>query len=38
MSCSEREEYKRGFGVPTFAVHPENDPNDLGLAQAKHMQ
>jgi ketol-acid reductoisomerase len=31
-----REEYKRGFGVPTLiAVHPENDPNGLGLAQAK---
>ena len=31
-----REEYKRGFGVPTLiAVHPENDPKGLGLAQAK---
>ena len=31
-----REEYKRGFGVPTLiAVHPENDPNRLGLEQAK---
>tara|TARA_B110000459_G_scaffold133187_1_gene145635 strand:+ start:1 stop:1110 length:1110 start_codon:yes stop_codon:yes gene_type:complete len=31
-----REEYKRGFGVPTLiAVHPENDPQDHGLAQAK---
>src|SRR6187431_2713152 len=31
-----REEYKRGFGVPTLiAVHPENDPNGLGLDQAK---
>lgn len=31
-----REEYKRGFGVPTLiAVHPENDPNNLGLKQAK---
>ena len=31
-----REEYKRGFGVPTLiAVHPENDPNGLGLEQAK---
>ena len=31
-----REEYKRGFGVPTLiAVHPENDPNGVGLAQAK---
>ncbi len=31
-----REEYKRGFGVPTLiAVHPENDPNGLGLSQAK---
>ncbi len=31
-----REEYKRGFGVPTLiAVHPENDPKDGGLEQAK---
>jgi len=31
-----REEYKRGFGVPTLiAVHPENDPNGFGLDQAK---
>jgi ketol-acid reductoisomerase len=31
-----REEYKRGFGVPTLiAVHPENDPQANGLAQAK---
>ena len=31
-----REEYKRGFGVPTLiAVHPENDPHGHGLAQAK---
>jgi len=31
-----REEYKRGFGVPTLiAVHPENDPLGLGLEQAK---
>lgn len=31
-----REEYKRGFGVPTLiAVHPENDPNGKGWAQAK---
>ena len=31
-----REEYKRGFGVPTLiAVHPENDPNGNGLDQAK---
>ena len=31
-----REEYKRGFGVPTLiAVHPENDPNGDGLDQAK---
>ncbi|MFG0729904.1 ketol-acid reductoisomerase [Photobacterium damselae] len=31
-----REEYKRGFGVPTLiAVHPENDPNGEGLAIAK---
>ncbi len=31
-----REEYKRGFGVPTLiAVHPENDPQNKGWAQAK---
>ena len=31
-----REEYLRGFGVPTLiAVHPENDPEGKGLAQAK---
>ncbi|MDA8685476.1 ketol-acid reductoisomerase [Robiginitalea sp.] len=31
-----REEYKRGFGVPTLiAVHPENDPEGKGLAMAK---
>ncbi|WP_163835771.1 ketol-acid reductoisomerase [Spartinivicinus ruber] len=31
-----REEYKRGFGVPTLiAVHRENDPNGEGLEQAK---
>ena len=31
-----REEFKRGFGVPTLiAVHPENDPQGHGLAQAK---
>ncbi|MDG1761361.1 MAG: ketol-acid reductoisomerase [Flavobacteriaceae bacterium] len=31
-----REEYKRGFGVPTLiAVHPDNDPQGIGLAQAK---
>ena len=31
-----REEYKRGFGVPTLiAVHPENDPQGKGLAEAK---
>ena len=31
-----REEFKRGFGVPTLiAVHPENDPNGEGLNQAK---
>ena len=31
-----REEYKRGFGVPTLiAVHPVNDPEGKGLAQAK---
>lgn len=31
-----REEYKRGFGVPTLiAVHPENDPQGKGWEQAK---
>ena len=31
-----REEYKRGFGVPTLmAVHPENDPEQKGFEQAK---
>ena len=31
-----REEYLRGFGVPTLiAVHGENDPKGLGLEQAK---
>ena len=31
-----REEYKRGFGVPTLiAVHVENDPNGNGLEIAK---
>jgi ketol-acid reductoisomerase len=31
-----REEYKRGFGVPTLiAVHPENDHEGKGLIQAK---
>ncbi len=31
-----REEYKRGFGVPTLiAVHPENDPHGIGFEQAK---
>lgn len=31
-----REEYKRGFGVPTLiAVHPENDPKGEGMATAK---
>ena len=31
-----REEYKRGFGVPTLiAVHPENDPQGHGFVQAK---
>ena len=31
-----REEYKRGFGVPTLiAVHPNNDPQAKGLEQAK---
>ena len=31
-----REEYKRGFGVPTLiAVHPENDPLNIGMDVAK---
>ncbi|MCF4102589.1 ketol-acid reductoisomerase [Gillisia sp. M10.2A] len=31
-----REEYKRGFGVPTLiAVHPENDPQNIGFEWAK---
>jgi ketol-acid reductoisomerase len=31
-----REEYKRGFGVPTLiAVHHENDPHGIGLEWAK---
>jgi len=31
-----REEYKRGFGVPTLiAVHPNNDPEGKGFEQAK---
>jgi ketol-acid reductoisomerase len=31
-----REEYKRGFGVPTLiAVHPENDPENKGWPIAK---
>jgi ketol-acid reductoisomerase len=31
-----REEYKRGFGVPTLmAVHPDNDPEGKGYEQAK---
>ncbi len=31
-----RQEYLRGFGVPTLiAVHPENDPNENGLDIAK---
>ena len=31
-----REEYKRGFGVPTLiAVHVDNDPQGYGLDQAK---
>jgi len=31
-----REEYKRGFGVPTLiAVHPENDPRSEGFEIAK---
>ena len=30
-----REEYKRGFGVPTLiAVHPENDPEGRGLPRS----
>lgn len=34
-----REEYKRGFGVPTLiAVHPDNDPNGDGLEIAKRGQ
>ncbi len=29
-----REEYKRGFGVPTLiAVHPENDPKGEGTGE-----
>ncbi len=33
-----REEYKRGFGVPTLiAVHPENDPKGQGLEWAKSL-
>lgn len=35
-STEVREEYKRGFGVPTLiAVHPENDPKGEGMAIAK---
>lgn len=31
-----REEFKRGFGVPTLiAVHPDNDPQKIGLDVAK---
>jgi ketol-acid reductoisomerase len=31
-----REEYKRGFGVPTLiAIHPENDPQKIGMEIAK---
>jgi ketol-acid reductoisomerase len=31
-----REEYKRGFGVPTLiAVHKENDPQGIGMEAAK---
>src|SRR5210317_869839 len=31
-----REEYKRGFGVPTLiAVHPDNDPEGKGYEEAK---
>ena len=31
-----RQEYKRGFGVPTLiAVHPKNDPDGKGWEQAK---
>ena len=31
-----REEFKRGFGVPTLiAVHPENDPKNEGYEMAK---
>ena len=31
-----REEYKRGFGVPTLiAVHGENDPQEKGMELAK---
>ena len=33
-----REEYKRGFGVPTLiAVHPENDPQEMDLHKQKLM-
>jgi ketol-acid reductoisomerase len=33
-----REEYKRGFGVPTLiAVHPENDPEQKGWPIAKSL-
>ena len=33
-----REEYRRGFGVPTLiAVHPENDPEEKVGHRQKHM-
>ena len=33
-----REEYKRGFGVPTLiAVHPENDPQENGFDICKSL-
>nr|VUD27994.1 ketol-acid reductoisomerase [Salmonella sp. NCTC 7297] len=33
-----REEYKRGFGVPTLiAVHPENDPKGEGMADCQSL-
>ena len=34
-----REEFKRGFGVPTLiAVHPENDPDKKGLDPSKSLR
>ena len=34
-----REEYKRGFGVPTLtAVHPENDQKRKGLVSSKSLR